>query len=524
MKTNYVIAYDIGSTGNKTCLYRLDAGITLLAETACKYPLIFVSNGGVEQNPDDWWESMRKTTREVLDYSHITPGAVSAISFCSQMQGLVLLDKNGTVLRPAMSYMDKRATKQFDSWRSGLFKTAGINIRKLLISMAETGVVAASAKDPVFRYAWVHENEPKLFEKIHKWLDVKDYLLFKATGRYVSSVDSAFATMLYNTRKNCWSKAVCRLHGVRMEHLAQIVKCTDEIGPLTEEASAQLGLSAGCAVFSGGGDSSLIALGAGCVKTGDTHVYMGTSGWVSTVVDKQVTDPVSMIASVTGAIPKHYNYFAEMETSGKCIEWARDHLVIDGIGAYPQGGGKTEKLIELMCRAAAHVPPGSNGVVFMPWLLGNRCPFEDADCRGGFFNVSLTTKKEELIRSVLEGIIFHKRWMLECQQKKVRTSSVIRFVGGGARSELICQMLTDILNLRVERIDKPQNAGALGATILMAFGLGHMASLQEANSLTTVACSYTPNPQTAALYAKNYAVFRRLYRKNKKNFAILNRN
>jgi xylulokinase len=521
---DYVIAYDIGSTGNKTCLYRLDGGITLLAEASCKYPLYFTANGGVEQNPDDWWESMRKTTGEVLRLARIEGEAVSAVSFCSQMQGLVLVDKSGTVLRPAMSYMDKRAVQQFDSWRSGLFTVAGINVRKLLVSLAETGVVAASAKDPVFRYAWVRENEPELFKRIYKWLDVKDYLLFRASGRYVSSEDSAFGTMLYNTRKKSWSKTVCALHGVQYEHLAQIVKCTDEVGHLTEEAAAQLGLCTGCKVFAGGGDCSLIGIGAGCTKTGDTHVYIGTSGWVSTVVDKQAVDAVSMIASVTGAVPGHYNYFAEMETSGKCIEWARDHLVADEIGAYGQAGGSnTDDLIELMCDAAARVPAGSNGVVFMPWLLGNRCPFEDADCRGGFFNISLTTTKEDLVRSVLEGILFHKRWMLECQQKKVRTSSVIRFAGGGARSDLICQMLADIINLRVERTEKPQNAGALGAAMLMAFGLGHIASIEEAGSLITVNSVYTPNPKAAAQYGKNYAVFRRLYRKNKKNFTLLNR-
>jgi xylulokinase len=523
---NYVIAYDIGSTGNKTCLYRLDRGIALLAEAACKYPLYFTENGGVEQNPDDWWESMRKTTGEVLRLAQIDGKDISAVSFCSQMQGLVLLDKNGKTLRPAMSYMDKRAARQFDSWRSGLFAVAGINVRKLLISLAETGVVAASAKDPVFRYAWVRENEPEIFKKIYKWLDVKDYLLFRTAGRFVSSEDSAFSTMLYNTRKHSWSKTVCDLHGVNYEHLAQIVKCTDEIGCLTEEAAAQLGLGTGCKVFAGGGDCSLIGIGAGCTKTGDTHVYIGTSGWVSTVTDKQVVDAVSMIASVTGAMPGRYNYFAEMETSGKCIEWARDHLAAGGIGAYRKAGEADERsrddLIELMCDAAARVPAGSNGVVFMPWLLGNRCPFEDADCRGGFFNISLTTKKEDLIRSVLEGILFHKRWMLECQRKKVCTSPVLRFVGGGARSDLICRMLADICNLRVERTEKPQNAGALGAAMLMAFGLGHISSLEEAGSLAAVNSVFTPDPNTAPQYAKNYAVFRRLYSKNKKNFKLLN--
>jgi xylulokinase len=523
VKADYVIAYDIGSTGNKTCLYRLDGGVTLLAEAGGKYPLTVVENGGVEQDPEDWWRSMRETTREVLRLADLPPGAIRAISFCSQMQGLVLVDQTGAVLRPAMSYMDKRATSQHKRWCAGLVKAAGINIGKLLVSMLETGVVAASAKDPVYRYAWVRENESALFERVHKWLDVKDYLVFRATGRYVSSEDSAFATMLYNTRKRRWSEPVCKLHGVRMDHLAEIVRCTDAIGPLTGAAAAELGLSPGCTVFSGGGDSTLIGLGAGNTKPGETHVYIGTSGWVSTVVDKQRTDAASMIASVIGAIPGQYNYFAEMETSGKCIEWTRDHLVMDEIGAYVKADCDLDHLIEYMCSVAERAPPGSRGVVFMPWLLGNRCPFEDADCRGGFINISLTTKKEDLIRAVFEGILMHKRWMLDRQDAKVKTSPIIRIAGGGARSPVICQMLADILNRPVECPVKPQNAGALGAAILMAGGLGHIASLKEAGGMAQVDKRYDPDPAAAGVYDKNFAVFKRLYRKNRKNFRIMNR-
>jgi xylulokinase len=523
MKTDYVIAYDIGSTGNKTCLYRLEGNLTLLAEAGGKYPLTVLENGGVEQNPEDWWRSMGETTAQVLRSSGLSGDSIAAISFCSQMQGLVLVDRSGAVLRPAMSYMDKRGAPQFEKWRAGLLRVADVNIRKLLVSLMETGVVAASAKDPVFRYAWVRENEAPLFQAVHKWLDVKDYLLFRATGRLVSSEDSAFATLLYNPRKGRWSDPVCRLHGVRREHLAEIVRCTDNIGPLTPKAAGELGLSQNCRVFAGGGDSTLIGLGAGAAQPGETHVYIGTSGWVSTVVEKQRTDAVSMMASVIGAVPGYYNYFAEMETSGKCIEWARDHLVKDETGAYPPANWDDSRAIEHMAKVAEGVPPGSRGVIFMPWLLGNRCPFEDADCRGGFINLSLTTGKEDLIRAVFEGILMHKRWMLDRQAAAVKTSRIIRVAGGGARSPVICQMLADILNRPVECPVKPQNAGALGAAFLMAAGLGHIASLKEADLRVRIDKRYEPDPLAAGVYDKNYRVFKRLYRKNRTNFRLMNR-
>jgi xylulokinase len=171
---------------------------------------------------------------------------------------------------------------------------------------------------------------------------------------------------------------------------------------------------------------------------------------------------------------------------------------------------------------AEKAPPGSNGVLFMPWLLGNRCPFEDADCRGGFFNISLTTKKEDLIRAVFEGILLHIRWMLESQMSKISTSKVLRMVGGGARSPLLCQILADITGRRVETIAKPQNAGAMGAAVLMSHGLGRIGSLEDAALFIQADASYLPNPEAAKIYDKIYPVFKRLHRKNRRNFRMLN--
>ena len=522
-KDLYVIAYDIGSTSNKTCLYRVSSGIDLLAEADEGYPLSFPENGGVEQNPEDWWNSMRAATPKVLDAAGLRPDQIAAVSFCSQMQGLILVDRNGGALRPAMSYMDKRAAAQHEAFQAGIIRLAGMNARRALISLKETGVVAASVKDPVFRYAWVRENEPDIFARVHKWLDVKDYLVCRMTGRFTSSEDSAFATMLYDSRRRRWSKRVCALHGVNMPQLPEIIRCTDRVGQLSEEAAADLGLSTGCAVFSGGGDSSLIGVGTGCTHVGDTHVYIGTSGWVSTIVDRSVVDAVSMIASVTGVQDGLYNYFAEMETAGKCFEWLRDNVVMDGIGAYGGADCDKKELIGYMCEKAESAPPGSNGVIFMPWLLGNRCPFEDADCRGGFFNVGLTAKKEDLIRAVMEGVLFHIRWMLECQAAKVKTSPVLRLAGGGGRSPLLCQMLADITGREVECPEKPQNAGAKGAAALMAYGLGVISSLDDAGRFVLVKARYKPNHEAAKTYDAIYPVFKRLYRKNRGNFHLLNR-
>ena len=293
-------------------------------------------DGGAEQDGDDWWNAMASTTRKVLDKTGIEAGEIAGISFCSQMQGLCLCDKDGVPVHRPMSYMDQRAKEEIKKGIAHGVQVAGANIFKLIPSLIITGAVSGSVKDPVWKYKWIEAHEPENFKRAYKWLDVKDYLIARCTGEFTMTKDSAFGTLIYDTRKgkNCFSKKMCRMFGVNTEHLPKIIKSTDKAGLLTAKAAEELGLKAGTPVFGGGGDASLIGVGAGCVKTGDTHIYSGTSGWVITVTDGQMVDVTAMIAAITGAQEGKYNYFAEMETAGKCLEWVKDHLVLDEVGAY----------------------------------------------------------------------------------------------------------------------------------------------------------------------------------------------
>ena len=205
---------------------------------------------------------------------------------------------------------------------------------KLLKCLRATGAVPSSVKDPVWKYKWVQAHEPENFLRADKWLDVKDYLLLRCTGRAVMTEDSAYAALLYDTRKGAWSGELCRIFGVDMAHLPPIIQASSQVGGLTGQAAAELGLTPGTPVFGGGGDASLIGVGAGATAVGSTHIYCGTSGWVSTVTDRQRVDVSAMIAAIVGAQRGRYNYFAEMETAGKCLEWVKDHLALDEIGVY----------------------------------------------------------------------------------------------------------------------------------------------------------------------------------------------
>ena len=236
-----------------------------------------------------------------------------------------------------------------------------------------------------------------------------------------------------------------------------------------------------------------------------------------------------MIAAIAGAQRGRYNYFAEMETAGKCLEWVKDHLALDEIGVYLEKkdvAGSLEtvytSLYDYLTETVARVPPGSGGVLFTPWLHGNRCPFEDPAAAGMFFNIRLNTGKSELIRAVLEGVCFHLRWMLERQAKKVPTSDLVRFVGGGALSPVTAQILADVTGRTVQTTASPQNAGSVGAAAVAAVGLGIAPDLDAVGTLIPPERTFTPNPGNRAAYDKNYAVFQKLYAANKAHFRALN--
>ena len=528
----YVLAYDIGTTGVKTCLFSIDGSIRLVADAQAGYGLYILPDGGAEQDADEWWAAMCQSTRALFQKTAVRPDQVAAVSFCSQMQGLVLVDKEGKAVRRPMSYMDQRATAEIRDGMAFGVQIAGANVVNLAKSLAITGAVSSSVKDPIWKYKWVQSHEPENFARVYKWLDVKEYILCRCTGEFAMTEDSAYSTFLYDSRpgKEGWSQELCRMCGVEMAHLPKIIRCTDRAGSLTDTAAEELGLAPGTPVFGGGGDATLIGIGAGCVSVGNTHIYCGTSGWVSTIVDKRLVDVDSMIASIVGAQPGYYNYFAEMETAGKCLEWVKDHLALDEIGIYLEKKNITEgqekiytSLYDYMTETVQKAPAGAGGVIFTPWLHGNRCPFEAPEAGGMFFNIRLETGKTEMIRAVLEGVCYHLRWMLECQDKKIKTSPALRFVGGGALSTVTCQLLADITGRRVETVAQPQNVGSVGAAALMGVGLGLIDGLSAVGNFIPVTAVYEPNPADKAVYDRNFSVFKTLYKTNNRSFALLNR-
>lgn len=530
----YILAYDIGTTGVKTCLFEVNKSIHLISAASRSYPLYILENGGAEQDGDDWWRGMAESTKEIFSdpdiSSRIRPEDISGISFCSQMQGLALVDRDGVPVHRPMSYMDQRARDEIKNGIAYGVQIAGANVLKLIPSLRITGAVSSSVKDPVWKYKWIEAHEPENFARAHKWLDVKDYLICRCTGEFKMTEDSAFATLIYDVRPESrgWSDEMCEMFSINKDHLPEIIRSTDMAGRLTAKAAEELGLAEGTPVFGGGGDSSLIGIGAGAVRIGDTHIYSGTSGWVITVTDKQMVDVTAMIAAIVGAQEDRYNYFAEMETAGKCLEWVRDHMARDEIGIYVDKEGvpddhetRSASLYSYMMECIKDVEPGSGGVIFTPWLHGNRCPFEDPNAKGMFFGIGLDTGKTQMIHAVLEGVFYHLRWMLECEKRRIKIAEKIRFVGGGALSAVACQMLADITGRTIETVESPQNVGSVGACAVTAVGLGLIPDLDCVRSFIPVTGVYVPDKTKHKEYNKYYKVFKQMYLANKRMYKLL---
>ena len=538
--SKYVITYDIGTTGIKTCLIEIDNEIKILSSATEGYKLYVDDEtgvkGGSEQDADEWWSAMCLTTKEVFKKcKKVKKEQIEGISFCSAMQGLVLVDRDGKCIRRPMTYMDQRAREEIKKGIAHGFQIAGAEVTKLLKYLRYTGAVSSSVKDPIWKYKWVEAHEPENFKKIYKWLDVKEYMILRCSGEFVMTNDSAFGTLLYDTRKGHegWCKPICDMVGVNIEHMPPIKASTEKVGEITKQAAEELGLAEGTAVYGGGGDASLIGVGAGATEIGDTHIYSGTSGWVGTVVPEQLVDAGAMMAAIVGANPENYNYFAELETSNKCMGWVKEHLALDEIGVFLKKYGHKKddleeqsfNLYDYLEEVIDRANPGSDGVIFTPWLHGNRCPFEDPNAAGMFFNIHLETGKTELIRAVVEGVCFHMRWMLERQEQKVakyKKTNSVRFRTGGALGAATCQILADILQRDVEVVDSPQNIGAVGAAACIAVGTGMISSMTEVKKLIPAKTVYHPNKANKDVYDRNFKVFKNLYKCNKENFAILN--
>jgi xylulokinase len=496
MSGKYIISHDVGTGGSKAVLVETTGRI--LGSAFEGYEVAYPRSDWAEQRPDDWWHAVTVSTRRLLAESAVRPEEILCMTFSTQMLGVVPVGADGQPLRPGIIWLDARAGKQA---RQIMRKILGPKVFAVIVG------AEASGKDVLPKLLWLKENEAELFAKTAKFLDVNGYLICRSTGEMISDWSAASATGLFDLKSKEWSDFLIRFFGLPREKFPELKRSTDEAGRLASQPAEQFGLLEGTPVICGAGDAPAAAVGSGAVGEGEGHVYLGTSGWVGVVMEKAYTGK-SGIASIQSADPGKCFLIAETETAGACLQWIADQFY-----RQEQQDPAVENVFRLMDDTVEQVEPGSNYLIFTPWMYGERAPVADIYVRSSFINLSADHQREHMLRAVYEGVAYNLRWMLELMSDKFGYSQeTIRAIGGGARGDPWLQIIADVTGKRVERVANPQEAGAVGAALIAAIAQGIYDGFPTLKEVIHVDRAFEPDASNADVYDRLYAAYKEVYR------------
>jgi xylulokinase len=509
----FVLAVDLGTSGCKCALVAPDAAVRKWAFRSV--PLHIVDQDGAEQAPEDWWSAFAGAARELIAALQETGGEVAAICCSCQGECTVPVDREGKALRRAMLWMDMRGAAVIRR-RAGnrLCSVSGYGPLKLWRWIRRTGgAPALSGKDPAGHIAFIREAWPEIYDRTYKFLNALDYMNLRLTGRFAATVDSILTTWVTDNRDpqniRYDSKLLAQL-GIDREKLPEIVPCASVLGPLCPAAAQEHGLAAGTPVIAGAVDNSAAAIGAGTIRDGDAHLYVGTSSWIAAHVPFKKTDVRTQIASVPCALPGRYLAMALQSSAGSNLAFLCDRILFPPDAP---GAEQSRCAYSMLDCIAAKVPPGARGLLYTPWLFGERSPVDDSRLRGGLLNLSLRHSREDMVRAVLEGVALNTRWMTEPFQRFLaQPLGRITMVGGGAVSDVWCQIFADTLGTPVQQVEAPIQATAVGAALIGFVGLGVL-SFADVPALIRLRRTYHPDPGRKAIYEEQFGTFQRAYRR-----------
>ena len=519
-----VLGVDLGTGGLRTALATARGAILAVARR--DLPTRLLPGGGAEQDPDDWWRATAETVRELTAAHPEAVDRIKALCFSAQWGGTVPAAADGTPVHPALIWMDARGARYAQAATGGTITVpgTGYGALKLRTWLAKTGgVPTRSGKDPVGQALWLRRERPDAYRAARYLLDVPEYLTLRASGRAVAARDTAVLRWATDTRDPStlvWDEQLARMGGLEPAKLPEQVPAATLVGPLTESAAADLGLPRSVRVVAGTGDTTAAALGAGAVRDYAPHLYVGTSAWLSCHVPRKKTDVRRNIASLPAAVPGKYWVATVQDVAGRAVDWLIENVLADP--DHPRSATALERLTAL----AATAPAGSHGVVFAPWLNGERTPVDDPSLRGSWFNLSLSTTRADLARAVFEGIALNTRWMLEAVEHFTGHTGPgglgpIRFIGGGASSTLWCQAMADVLDRPIDQVAEPSLANVRGAALLAGVALGEV-TWDQIPGLIEIAARYEPNPANRARYDEAYAALRAHHKAHRRLYARLN--
>jgi xylulokinase len=488
----FILAHDLGTTGNKATVF--DGEGNMLASAFSGYETRHLQANWAEQDAADWWRAVGDTTRQLLARSRIAPRDVAVVSFSGQMMGCLPVDANGRPLRHCIIWADQRAVDQATRLAATVGEERVYRITGHRVSPTYSGS----------KILWVRDHEPDVFAQAHKFLHVKDYVAHRMTGAFVTDRSDASGMSLYNLEGGAWSEEILDAIDLDPRLLPEVRDSTDVIGEITPEAAEELGLVAGTPVVIGSGDGASAAVGAGSVVEGPAYNYIGSSSWISFASPRPIYDPGRRIFNWAHMVPGMFLPCGTMQAAGGSYQWLRRQVCwLESREAEEANGD----VYELMNQRAAESVPGAHGLLFLPYLQGERSPHWNPKARGGFVGLQVTHTRADLIRAVLEGISMNLRTILQSFLDAGARIDEVTLIGGGAKGQIWRQILADVFGRPVLRPRLLDEATSLGAAVAGGVGVGLFRDFSVVNRLIEIVDRHTPDPQAQAEYDRLYPVF-----------------
>jgi len=492
----YILAHDLGTTGNKATLYD-DQG-TLVSSAFFGYDTKYAQVGWAEQNPEDWWKAVCASTQELLQKARIGGDEVACIVFSGQMMGCVPIDRKGRALRDAIIWADQRSVEQTE-WMAKQ------------ISPEEVYRITGHRLSPSYSAAkmlWIRDHQPDLYAEAYKFVHAKDAIVARLTGAFATDCSDASGMNLYDLEGGEWSEAILQAVKIDPAQLADVHRSIDVVGEVKSDIAEEVGVAPGTPVVIGGGDGVCAAAGAGVVSEGSAYNYIGSSSWIGLATKAPIYDPAMRTFNWAHLVPSLFSPTGTMQTAGGSYQWIRDQLCPLEVECAANLGLSPYELMNLQ---ADRSPIGARGLIFLPYLLGERSPRWNPNARGAFIGLTMTHGRADMIRAVLEGVALNLRGVLEAFLDQGATIEAIRVIGGGARSKLWNQIMANVYGRVILRPALLEEATSMGAAIAGGVGVGLFPDFSVVERLTPIAATTEVDPQAKAAYDRLYEVFEAAY-------------
>jgi xylulokinase len=452
----------------------------------------------VEQNPEDWWKAVCASTKELLNSVRIQPNDIACIAFSGQMMGCVAVDRQARPLRNAIIWADQRAVAEAQNILDGVGMETAYRITGHRASPSYSGA----------KILWVRNHQPDVFAQTFKFLHAKDFVVARLTGNFVTDYSDASGMNLYDLNVRDWSSLI--LDAIKLDRsiLPELHASTDVVGEVTPKVADEVGLAPGTPVVIGGGDGCCAATGAGVVREGSAYNYIGSSSWIAIATPEPIVDPAMRTFTWAHLVPDMFSPCGTMQAAGGSYQWLRDNFCL------PEKDSASQLNLspyELMNLQAEQSPAGANGLLFLPYLLGERSPRWNPKARGAFIGLSVKHTRADIIRATLEGITLNLRVILEAFEEQGAKIEAMRVIGGGARGRVWRQIMADIYNKPILRPVLLEEATSLGAALAGGIGVGLFKDFSIAEELTPILDIVQPNPAVKPLYDQLYKIFNQSY-------------